>query len=139
NPHGHLLAIPVVPDIYGAAKPIRGTPVNSALVFVFSMEKVVSGPGFNYSNIPDSSVDSPSVPSKVDFDNLFGPLYEEYFASKSSDVFNNSAANTLDKQDTLSSSSIVVEQNDVPPQVTSSEEPIQIEPSTLVSNVNPDE
>nr|GFB05471.1 hypothetical protein [Tanacetum cinerariifolium] len=97
------------------------------------------GPGFNYLNIPDSLVGSQSVPSKVDLDSLFGSLYEEYFASRSSDVFNNSAANTLDKEDTLSSSLTVIEENDVPPQVPSSEEPFQIEPSTLVSNVNPDE
>nr|GEX39133.1 integrase, catalytic region, zinc finger, CCHC-type, peptidase aspartic, catalytic [Tanacetum cinerariifolium] len=79
------------------------------------------GPEFNCSYIPYSSVDSQSVPSKVDLDNLFGPLYEEYSALRSSDVYDNSAANTLDSKDTPSSSSIFVEEDVVPPQVTSSE------------------
>nr|GFB23565.1 hypothetical protein [Tanacetum cinerariifolium] len=79
------------------------------------------GPEFNCSYIPYSSVDSQSVPSKVDLDNLFGPLYEEYFALRSSVVSDNSAANTLDSKDTPSSSSIFVEEDVVPPQVTSSE------------------
>ncbi|GJS32373.1 retrovirus-related pol polyprotein from transposon TNT 1-94 [Tanacetum coccineum] len=43
-----------------------------------------SKPGFNYLNFQDSSKDSQSVPSKTDLDNLFGPLYEEYYATISS-------------------------------------------------------
>ncbi|GJS92331.1 retrovirus-related pol polyprotein from transposon TNT 1-94 [Tanacetum coccineum] len=78
--------------------------------------RIYNRPGFNYSNIPDSSVDSLPVPSKVELDNLFGPLYEEYFVSRSSDVSDNSAANTLNTEDTSSSSSIIVEEDDVPPQ-----------------------
>ncbi|GJX47550.1 retrovirus-related pol polyprotein from transposon TNT 1-94 [Tanacetum coccineum] len=41
-----------------------------------------SGPRFNCSNFQDSSKDSQSVPSKTDLNNLFGPLYEEYYATK---------------------------------------------------------
>ncbi|GKC74754.1 retrovirus-related pol polyprotein from transposon TNT 1-94 [Tanacetum coccineum] len=40
-----------------------------------------SGPGFNCSNFQDSLEDSQSVPSKEDLDNLFGPLYEEYYVT----------------------------------------------------------
>ncbi|GJZ42141.1 retrovirus-related pol polyprotein from transposon TNT 1-94, partial [Tanacetum coccineum] len=49
------------------------------------------------------------IPSQQDLDNLFGPLYEEYYASIASEVLNNSAANTLDVDDTPSPSSIIVE------------------------------
>ncbi|GKC56349.1 retrovirus-related pol polyprotein from transposon TNT 1-94 [Tanacetum coccineum] len=36
----------------------------------------------NCTDFQDSSEDSQSVPSKTDLDNLFGPLYEEYYATK---------------------------------------------------------
>ncbi|GKE91028.1 retrovirus-related pol polyprotein from transposon TNT 1-94 [Tanacetum coccineum] len=55
-----------------------------------------SEPGFNY------------------LDNLFGPLYEEYYATSPPEVSDNSAANTLDNEDTSSSSSIVVEEDEAP-------------------------
>ncbi|GKB60000.1 hypothetical protein Tco_0916186 [Tanacetum coccineum] len=73
-----------------------------------------SRPGFNYSNFQDSSKDSNSIPSKEDLHNLFGPLYEEYYATRSLEVSDNSAANTLDKEDTPSSSSIIFEENEAP-------------------------
>ncbi|GJU87809.1 hypothetical protein Tco_1295355 [Tanacetum coccineum] len=38
-------------------------------------------PRFNCSNFQDSSEDSQSVPSKTDLDNLFGPLYKEYYVT----------------------------------------------------------
>ncbi|GJV22566.1 hypothetical protein Tco_1371586 [Tanacetum coccineum] len=41
-----------------------------------------SEPGINYPNFQDSSEDSKSVPSKTDLDNLFGPLYEDYYVTK---------------------------------------------------------
>ncbi|GJX47824.1 retrovirus-related pol polyprotein from transposon TNT 1-94 [Tanacetum coccineum] len=86
-----------------------------------------------------SSKDSNAIPSKEDLDNLFGPLYEEYYAMRSLEVSDNSAANTLDNKDTPSSSSIVVKENEAPQIVTSSEEPVTNEPTTLVSNDNADE
>nr|GEW54489.1 retrovirus-related Pol polyprotein from transposon TNT 1-94 [Tanacetum cinerariifolium] len=61
----------------------------------------------------DSSKDSQSVPSKTDLDNLFGPLYEEYYVMSPSEGSDNSAANTLDNNDT-SSSSIIVEEDEAP-------------------------
>ncbi|GJY88570.1 retrovirus-related pol polyprotein from transposon TNT 1-94 [Tanacetum coccineum] len=36
-------------------------------------------PGMNCTNFNDSSEDSQSVPSTSDLDNLFGPMYEEYY------------------------------------------------------------
>ncbi|GKD35826.1 retrovirus-related pol polyprotein from transposon TNT 1-94 [Tanacetum coccineum] len=71
-------------------------------------------PETNCSNFQDSSEDSQLVPSKLDLDNLFGPLYEEYYATSSPEVSANSAANTLDNENTSSSSSIVIEQDDAP-------------------------
>nr|GFA51995.1 integrase, catalytic region, zinc finger, CCHC-type, peptidase aspartic, catalytic [Tanacetum cinerariifolium] len=62
----------------------------------------------------DSSEDSQSVPSKSDLDNLFCPLCEEYYATSSQEVFDNFASNTLDNENTSSSSSIVFEQDDAP-------------------------
>nr|GEV77297.1 copia protein [Tanacetum cinerariifolium] len=43
-------------------------------------------PRINYMNFQDSSKDLLSVPSKSDLDNLFGPLYEEYYAPSSPEV-----------------------------------------------------
>ncbi|GJZ53104.1 retrovirus-related pol polyprotein from transposon TNT 1-94 [Tanacetum coccineum] len=60
-----------------------------------------------------SSEELKEIPSQ-NLDNLFGPLYEEYYASSTSEVSNNSAANTLDVEDTLSPSSIIVEDSDAP-------------------------
>ncbi|GJT57880.1 hypothetical protein Tco_0992934 [Tanacetum coccineum] len=73
-----------------------------------------SEPGINSMNFQDSSEDSQSVPSKTDLDNLFGPLYEEYYETSSPEVSDNSDANTLDNDNTSSSSSIVVEEEEAP-------------------------
>ncbi|GJU35063.1 retrovirus-related pol polyprotein from transposon TNT 1-94 [Tanacetum coccineum] len=67
-------------------------------------------PGTNRSNFQDSSEDSQSVPSKSDLDNLFGPLYEEYYAT-----------------------------NDAPQIVSSSEEQVVTEPKSPVLNANANE
>ncbi|GJR06338.1 retrovirus-related pol polyprotein from transposon TNT 1-94 [Tanacetum coccineum] len=42
-------------------------------------------PRMNCTNFNDSSEDSQSVLSKSDLDNLFGPMYEEYYGSSSQD------------------------------------------------------
>ncbi|GJU96994.1 hypothetical protein Tco_1326265 [Tanacetum coccineum] len=78
-----------------------------------------SGPGLNCLNFQDSSKELNEILSQQDLDNLFGPLYEEYYASSTSEVSNNSAANTLDDEDTPSPSSVVVDDNDAPQMVTS--------------------
>ncbi|GJY33879.1 retrovirus-related pol polyprotein from transposon TNT 1-94 [Tanacetum coccineum] len=66
-------------------------------------------PGMNCKNFNASSEDSQSVPSASDLDNLFGPMYEEYYPMSSHEVSDNFAANTLDNDHTSSSSSIVVD------------------------------
>ncbi|GJS24227.1 retrovirus-related pol polyprotein from transposon TNT 1-94 [Tanacetum coccineum] len=70
-------------------------------------------------------------------DNLFGPLYEEYYATSPPKVLDNFAAHTLDNNDTSSSSSIVVEEDEAPQKVSSSTE--QVELNTPVLNENADE
>ncbi|GKC32878.1 hypothetical protein Tco_1040172 [Tanacetum coccineum] len=98
-----------------------------------------SKPKINYTNCQDSSEDSQSMPSKIDLDNLFGPLYKEYYATNSLEVSDNSAANTLDNENTSSSSSIVVEEDEAPHIVSSSIEQTATEPNSLVLNENADE
>ncbi|GJS51562.1 retrovirus-related pol polyprotein from transposon TNT 1-94 [Tanacetum coccineum] len=77
--------------------------------------------------------------ANIDLDNLFGPLYEEYYATSIPEVLDNSAANTLDNKDTLSSSSIFIKEDKAPQIVSSPEEPFDTEPNTPVSNENADE
>ncbi|GJT96207.1 hypothetical protein Tco_1091725 [Tanacetum coccineum] len=60
----------------------------------------------------DSSEELNEIPSQQDLDNLFDPLYEEYFAPSTSEVSDYFAANTIDVKDTLSPSSIIVEDSD---------------------------
>ncbi|GJX83673.1 retrovirus-related pol polyprotein from transposon TNT 1-94 [Tanacetum coccineum] len=86
-------------------------------------------PESNYANFNDSSEDSQSIPSTSDLDNLFSPMYEEYYPTSSHEVSDNFAANTLDNDHTSSSSSIVVDQDDAPQLVSSSEE--QVDPSNM--------
>ncbi|GJS54746.1 retrovirus-related pol polyprotein from transposon TNT 1-94 [Tanacetum coccineum] len=66
-----------------------------------------------------------STPSKEDLDNLFGPMYEEYFEKRYTDVSINSDAQTiLNNENTHSSLSIILEDIEAPPLVSSSEEQI---------------
>ncbi|GKC02468.1 hypothetical protein Tco_0994078 [Tanacetum coccineum] len=98
-----------------------------------------SEPRTNCTNFQDSSEDSQSVPSKIDLDNLFGPLYVEYYATSLPEVFDNSAANTLDNENTSSSSSVVVEEDETPQIVSLSAEQIATKLNSPVLNENTDE
>nr|GEW33805.1 retrovirus-related Pol polyprotein from transposon TNT 1-94 [Tanacetum cinerariifolium] len=79
-------------------------------------------PRLNCENFNDSSEDSQSVPSTLDLDNLFGPMYDKYYTTSSQDMYDNFAANTLDNDYTSSSSSIDVNQDDAPLILVSSKE-----------------
>ncbi|GKC89662.1 retrovirus-related pol polyprotein from transposon TNT 1-94 [Tanacetum coccineum] len=96
-------------------------------------------PGMNCMNFQDSSKDSHSIPSKSYLDNLFGPLYEEYYATSSQVVSDNSAANTLDNEHTYSSSSIMVEEDEAPQMVSSLAKQVATKPNSPVLNENTDE
>ncbi|GJV48638.1 hypothetical protein Tco_1438850, partial [Tanacetum coccineum] len=76
---------------------------------------------------------------KSDLDNLFGLLYEEYYATSSQEVSDNSAANTLDNEHTSSSSLIVVVEDEAPQIVSSSAKQVTTEPNSPVLNENADE
>ncbi|GKC25908.1 hypothetical protein Tco_1028058, partial [Tanacetum coccineum] len=71
-----------------------------------------------------------NTPSKEDLDNLFGPMFEEYFEKTFSDTTINSAAQpTQIHEDSPSTSSIIVDEHDAPPIVTIFDE--QISPVSL--------
>ncbi|GJZ26908.1 retrovirus-related pol polyprotein from transposon TNT 1-94, partial [Tanacetum coccineum] len=72
-------------------------------------------PRINCMNFNNSSEDSQLKPLKSDLDNLFGPLYEEYYEMSSQEVYDDSAANTTDNDHTSSSLLIIVDQDDAPP------------------------
>ncbi|GKA51937.1 retrovirus-related pol polyprotein from transposon TNT 1-94 [Tanacetum coccineum] len=69
----------------------------------------------------DSSAESMNIPSKEDLDNLFGPMYEEYFEKRSSEV-NFAAQQIHNNENSPSISSIIIEEQEAPPIVTASEE-----------------
>ncbi|GJY84836.1 retrovirus-related pol polyprotein from transposon TNT 1-94 [Tanacetum coccineum] len=72
-------------------------------------------PATNRFNTNDSSTEFTFTPSKEDLDNLFGLMYEEYFKKRSPKVsINFIAQTTLDNEDTPSSSSIIIEDNETP-------------------------
>ncbi|GKE43687.1 hypothetical protein Tco_1470971 [Tanacetum coccineum] len=71
----------------------------------------------------NSSAETMNTPSKEDLENLFGPMYEEYFEKKFFDTPINSAAQpTQIHEDSSSTSSIIVDEHDDPPIVTASKE-----------------
>ncbi|GJZ32817.1 retrovirus-related pol polyprotein from transposon TNT 1-94 [Tanacetum coccineum] len=98
-----------------------------------------SEPGINCTDFQDSSKDSQSIPSKTNLVNLFGPLYEEYYATSLPKVSDNSAANTLDNKNTSSLSSIVIEEDEAPQIVSSSPKQVATELNSPVMNENVDE
>ncbi|GJV94267.1 retrovirus-related pol polyprotein from transposon TNT 1-94 [Tanacetum coccineum] len=84
-------------------------------------------PGTNCSNFHDSSEGSSQKPVKANLDDLFGPLYDEYYAGRNEEVSTNFAApNTSKNLDTPSSSLIIVDNNEAPQIVSTSEEPTSL-------------
>ncbi|GJT34633.1 hypothetical protein Tco_0925052 [Tanacetum coccineum] len=68
---------------------------------------------FNNQNLSDNLM---NTPSKEDLDNLFGPIFKDYFEQKSSDTTINSTAQpTHDQEDLPSTSSIIVDTHEAPP------------------------
>ncbi|GJX83048.1 copia protein [Tanacetum coccineum] len=71
----------------------------------------------------DSSAKSMNTPSKEDLDNLFGPMYEEYFEKKSLEIPINSAAQQVhNHEDSSLMSLIIAKEHEAPPIITTSEE-----------------
>nr|GEX68912.1 retrovirus-related Pol polyprotein from transposon TNT 1-94 [Tanacetum cinerariifolium] len=86
-----------------------------------------------------STLPSEFVSCDTDLDNLFSPLYEEYYTTSPPEVSYNSAAYTLDNKDTSSSSSIIVEEDEAPQIVSLSAKQVASEPNSTVLNDNADE
>ncbi|GJZ67311.1 retrovirus-related pol polyprotein from transposon TNT 1-94 [Tanacetum coccineum] len=79
----------------------------------------------------NSSAEEMNTPSKEDLDNLFGPMFEEYFEKTFFDTPINSAAQpTQIHEDSPSTSSIIVDEHEAPPNVTTSDE--QTSPISLI-------
>ncbi|GJY96799.1 retrovirus-related pol polyprotein from transposon TNT 1-94 [Tanacetum coccineum] len=82
-----------------------------------------------------SSADIMNTPSKEDLENLFGPMFEEYFETRSFNTPINSAAQpTQFHEDSSSTSSIIVEEHEAPPIETTYDEQ-----TTPISLTNIDE
>ncbi|GJU79601.1 retrovirus-related pol polyprotein from transposon TNT 1-94 [Tanacetum coccineum] len=80
-------------------------------------------PNSNHFTDNDLSAESSTIPSKEDLDNLFGPMYEEYFEKRSPEVSINSAAQrTHTNEESPLSSSTIIKDQEAPPIVSSSEE-----------------
>ncbi|GJW40159.1 retrovirus-related pol polyprotein from transposon TNT 1-94 [Tanacetum coccineum] len=79
-----------------------------------------------------SSADIMNTPSKEDLENLFGPMFEEYFNKRSFDTPTNSATQpTQFHEDSSSTTSIIVEEHEAPPIETTSDE--QTSPISLTN------
>ncbi|GJW46220.1 hypothetical protein Tco_0077866 [Tanacetum coccineum] len=75
------------------------------------------------SNLQPNKGDYEEYTHQVDLDELFGPLYDEYYTGRNQEVSTNSAApNISNNKDTPSSSTIIVDDNEAPPIVSTSEE-----------------
>ncbi|GJU51452.1 hypothetical protein Tco_1221007 [Tanacetum coccineum] len=88
---------------------------------------VIQPPFYSASKNPflkhdDSLAESMNTPSKEDLDNLFGPMYEEYFEKRSSEVSINSVAKQVhNHEDSPLTSSVIIEDHEIPPIVTTSD------------------
>ncbi|GJY96680.1 hypothetical protein Tco_0513590 [Tanacetum coccineum] len=79
----------------------------------------------------NSSEKEMNTPSKEDLDNLFSPMFEEYFEKTFSDTPINSAAQlTQIHKDSPSTSSIIIDEHEAPSIVTTSDE--QTSPISLI-------
>nr|GEU37830.1 retrotransposon protein, putative, unclassified [Tanacetum cinerariifolium] len=64
---------------------------------------------------------------------------QKYYATSSQEVLDNSAVNTLENENTSSSSSIVIKQDEAPQRVSSSTEQVVTKPNSPLLNENADE
>ncbi|GJZ32350.1 retrovirus-related pol polyprotein from transposon TNT 1-94 [Tanacetum coccineum] len=70
----------------------------------------------------NSSAEEMNTPSKEDLNSLFGPMFEEYFEKFSDTPINSAAQPTQIHEDSPSTSSIIVDEHEAPPIVTTSDE-----------------
>nr|GEV75934.1 hypothetical protein [Tanacetum cinerariifolium] len=93
------------------AKTRKMTPKADIGTFIGYSESSRSlGLGQKGLNFQDSSEDSTETPLKEELDNLFGPLYKEYYETRTLEVSTNFPATTPNNQETPSSSSIIIKE-----------------------------
>ncbi|GKB20465.1 retrovirus-related pol polyprotein from transposon TNT 1-94 [Tanacetum coccineum] len=86
----------------------------------------------------NSSAETINTPSKEDLDNLFGPMYEEYFKKKFSYTPINSAKQlTQIHEDSPSTSSIIIDEHEAPPIFVSYNPPSQKEIKSSTTALEP--
>ncbi|GJU56961.1 retrovirus-related pol polyprotein from transposon TNT 1-94 [Tanacetum coccineum] len=86
----------------------------------------------------NSSAEPMNNPSKEDLDNLFGPMFEEYYEQKSSDTPIYSAAQpTQVHEDSPSTSSIIVDEQTSPISLTEADEFDQEDTAALLCIIEP--
>ncbi|GJS79977.1 integrase, catalytic region, zinc finger, CCHC-type containing protein [Tanacetum coccineum] len=89
-------------------------------------------PEFLWAKAVATTSDTLNTPFKEDLDNLFGPMFKEYFEKRSFDTPINSAAQlTQFHEDSSSISSIIVEEHEAPPIETTFDE--QTSPISLTN------
>nr|GEU39262.1 hypothetical protein [Tanacetum cinerariifolium] len=96
---------------------------------LFGLIRVASNNGKNLEPMAqrfindESSAESMNTPSKEDLDNLFGPMFDEYFEKKSSDMPINSAAQQVHNyEESPVTTSIDIEEHEAPLIITTSKE-----------------
>ncbi|GKB41953.1 hypothetical protein Tco_0886895 [Tanacetum coccineum] len=101
---------------------------NTCYVHNLEEDDLLTGPETNRFNNEDLSAESNQTLPKEDFNNLFCPMYEEYFEKRSPEVSINSVAPTTTLHDnvTPSPSSVTIEETKAPPLVYSSKEQISL-------------
>nr|GEZ98500.1 integrase, catalytic region, zinc finger, CCHC-type, peptidase aspartic, catalytic [Tanacetum cinerariifolium] len=93
-----------------------GRVSNLYTISISDMDASSPVPKLQRFNNHNSSVEPMNIPSKEDLDNLFGPMFEEYFRKKSSDTPIDSAAQpTQLYEDSPSTSSITIDEHEAPP------------------------
>ncbi|GJW63544.1 retrovirus-related pol polyprotein from transposon TNT 1-94 [Tanacetum coccineum] len=118
---------PRTPQQNGVVKRCNRTLVEAArTMLIFSRL-----PEFLWAEAVATASKEMNTPSKEDLDNLFSPMFEEYFEKTFSDTPINSAAQpTQIHKDSPSTSSIIIDEHKAPPIVTTSDE--QTSPISLI-------
>nr|GEW35670.1 Gag-Pol polyprotein [Tanacetum cinerariifolium] len=90
---------------------------------VMASEHSCLEPKTNHFNVEESSAESTQTPSKAYLDDLFDLMYEEYFKKRFPKVsISYATQTTLNYEDTPSSSSIIIEDSEAHPLVSSSKD-----------------
>ncbi|GJS31920.1 retrovirus-related pol polyprotein from transposon TNT 1-94 [Tanacetum coccineum] len=137
--NGKKYILVIVDDYSRTQKIMETTHVKFDELTAMASECNKLEPKMNCMNFSNSSEDSQSIPSKSDLDNLFGPLYEEYYETSSQEVSDDFAENTTYNDHTSLFSSIVIDQDDAPPVVSSLDEQVSTTPNFPVMNEVADE